>query len=125
MGTKDRNERERRALDALIASQIRRPLPEVPSEDDLIELSDDDCAALGSLGTDLVQQLLSRSDEPYEEPESPVGRTVRSPSSEPELANSGLNRAEEIDDETRRELELQREEIRRQLREQGESDDDA
>ncbi len=109
------NEREDRALEALIVSQLRRN-DETKSEH-LPQLSDDDKAALDSLGPDFIDQLYAE-EAPTEEQDSD-GVEEHS-----EEMFAGMNRAEDIDDETKAELDRKRREIIDRLKGEQEEDDE-
>ncbi len=94
---------ERRALDALIVSQLR-----AHSEADvnnLPELTEEERDALDSLGPNFVEKLLIGDIEP----------PVKSTDDKPELAAAGeifgMNRAKDIDEKTKEELDKKRKEI--------------
>lgn len=119
-------EREERAVDALLISALRHE----GSEEDvdaknLPELSKDEKAAMKALGGDFIQRLLA-GERPLGTP--PDQSPVDCPDEESEelaLAGSGadysLNRAEEVDDETAKELEQrEREILERKARERKE-----
>lgn len=97
------SKREERAIDALLVSQLRSNRVNVES---LPELTDLERAALDSLGTDFVDRLLAGE--------------VRKLSDESEMEAKeelacgsafGLNRAKDIDETTRQELDRKRQEI--------------
>ena len=97
---------EERALDALIVSQLRATQDDEIDVEHLPELTDEEREALDSLGSDFVNRLLAGE---IEEPSD-------GPPEEAELALAGeeafgLNRAEEIDEETKEELDRKRKEI--------------
>jgi hypothetical protein len=97
------NEREQRALDALIVSQLRSC-----SETEIghfLALSDDERAALDSLGPDFVDKLLHGKVQPCGE--------IQSDSAELAAAGEafGMNRAKEIDPKSKEELDQKRQEI--------------
>ncbi|MCI0331941.1 MAG: hypothetical protein L0228_01790 [Planctomycetes bacterium] len=95
--------REQRALDALIVSQLRAC--DETDVNHLPELIDDEREALDSLGPDFVDKLLAGEIAPAAE----------APSEEPELAAAGeafgMNRAKDIDKNTKEELDRKRQEI--------------
>jgi len=100
------SEREERALDALIVSQLRATQDDETDVEHLPELTDEEREALDSLGSDFVERLLAGEiDEPTDDPPE-----------EAELAMAGeeafgLNRAEEIDEDTKEELDQKRKEV--------------
>jgi hypothetical protein len=110
-----RREREERALDALLVSILRR----VDKDDDIVEpdmlpqLTDEEKVALNELGDDFIDRILAgeRPIPPREKPKD----DVREDTEETTLAGSGadctMNRAEEVDDETTKELERREREI--------------
>lgn len=103
------SEREQRALDALIVSQLRAREDEVDVEH-LPELTDEERDALDSFGAKFVDNLLAGKIQPKGD-EADDG-----PPEDCELAVAdeevfGLNRAEEIDEETKEELDEKRKEI--------------
>jgi hypothetical protein len=103
-----RSEREQRALDALIVSQLRAC--DETHVEHLPELTDDERASLDSLGVDFVDRLLAgRIEMPAELPRE-----------ESDLAMAGeafgMNRAEQIDEETQAELDQKRREIIERLK---------
>lgn len=97
------SEREQRALDALIVSQLRAC--DETDVDHLPELTDEERKALDSLGPDFVDKLFAGEIEPAGE----------DPADEPELAAAGeafgMNRAKDIDKDTKDELDRKRQEI--------------
>ncbi len=103
------SEREQRALDALIVSQLRTCEDDVDVEL-LPELTDEERDALDSFGPKFVDNLLagkiqSNGDEADDVPPEDCKPAV----AEEEVF--GLNRAEEIDEETKAELDEKRKEI--------------
>lgn len=109
------NEREDRALEALIVSQLRRN-DETESEH-LPQLSDEDKSVLDSLGPDFIDRLYAE-EAPMEEQDSDGVEEH----SEEMLA--GMNRAENIDDDTKAELDRKRKEIIDRLKGEQEEDDE-
>ena len=121
MNGRSENNCEERALDALFVSQLRWNDAEKINEECLPRLTDEDIAALDSLGSDFIQRLLAgavTSSETHDRPED-------SEYVEEEML-AGMNRAENIDDETAKELEQKRREIidRVKRKEAEEQDDD-
>lgn len=106
--------REQRAIDALLVSQLRS-LPEDLAS--LPPLADDVREKLDSLGSDFIDRLLAgdvRANEP----------TVVD---EPELQtcgeNFGFNRAKDLDDTTREELDAKRKAIIERMKQIEENKD--
>jgi hypothetical protein len=97
------SEREQRALDALIVSQLRAC--DETDMNHLPELTDEEREALDSLGLDFVDTLLAGGIEPVAE----------DPTEQPELAAAGeafgMNRAKDIDEDTKEEMDRKRKEI--------------
>jgi predicted ABC-class ATPase len=125
MSGESKREREERALDALLVSILRR----VDKDDDIVEpdmlpqLTDEEKAAMNALGTDFIDRILAgkRPITPRDDPK----KDGPDDGEEAALAGSGadcsLNRAEEIDDETTKELQRrEREILERKAREQSE-----
>lgn len=100
-----KNEREDRALDALIVSQLRRN--DETDVEHLPRLTEDEKAALDSLGPAFVDRLFA--EETAEGDDQPDSEGATAFTREEMLA--GMNRAEDIDDETAEELEKKRKEI--------------
>ena len=108
-------EREERALDALLISGLRQQDSNGTdiAAKNLPELTDEERAAMKALGSNFIQRLLAG-----ERPLGPAAGTdddCPNESDELALAGSGadssLNRAEEVDDETAKELEQREREI--------------
>jgi hypothetical protein len=123
-----RREREERALDALLVSILRR----VDKDDDIVEpeklpqLTEEEKAAMNSLGTDFLDRILAG--------ERPVPRKPKPdrPNESEDIALAGcsadtsMNRAEEVDDATQQELDQrEREILERKARERRKSGGDA
>ena len=100
------SEREERALDALIVSQLRAREDEVDVEH-LPELSDEEREALDSFGPNFVDKLLAGKILPKPEDDTPEDCELAVAGEEV----FGMNRAEEIDEETAEELNEKRKEI--------------
>jgi hypothetical protein len=115
-----RRDREERALDALLVSILRR----VEKDDDIVEpeklpqLTEEEKTAMNALGTNFIDRILAG--------ERPVPRKPKPdcPDKSEEIALAGcgadtsMNRAEEVDDETQQELdEREREILERKARE--------
>lgn len=114
------SEREQRALDALIVSQLRAGEDEVDVEH-LLELTDEERDALDSFGPKFVDNLLAGKIQPK------GNKAVDDPPEDCELAVAGeevfgLNRAEEIDEETAEELGEKRNEIIERIKREEEND---
>ena len=99
------NEREFRALEAIIASQLLRNSDPMNC-DDLPDLTDTQLAAMNALPTNLVEQLWDEVGEESEE-EYPGEETCMV--EEEEFV--GMNRAEEMTEETRNALDEARKEV--------------
>lgn len=109
MTDKSKQERDQRALDALIVSQLRRhqETGEVDIEK-LPRLTSEEKAALDSLGPDFMDRLIAGELIPEDKKTEEV--------EDEELLCAGgmgfgLNRAEEIDEKTEEALEKKRKEI--------------
>lgn len=111
MSAKSEKDREDRAFDALIVSQLRQECEGAGGDEHLPELTKSDCEAMSALGTDLVERLLTGQSGPAFDCES----TTSSKSFDSqELVGAGdgvgfgFNRASTVDhdllDEKRREL---------------------
>lgn len=112
MSGRSTNEREERALDALLVTTLRR----IEKDDELIdpeklpELTEEERAAMSVLNDDFIKQILAGGRPLTAKPKatSPEG------SDELALAGSGtdcsFNRAEVVDDATLEELERQQRE---------------
>jgi hypothetical protein len=124
-----RREREERALDALLVSILRKidKDDEIVEQDKLPQLTEEERAAMNTLGDDFIDRILAG--------ERPIKRKERGKKDDPDeseeaaLAGSGadrgLNRAEEVDDETTEELERrEREILERKARERKERGED-
>ncbi len=111
------SKREECAIDALLVSQLRSNRTDVES---LPELNEEEQEVLGTLGDDFVERLLAGDltevcDAPEDvEPEA----TLCGPA-------FGLNRAKDIDEETKIELDRKRKEIIDRLKEDDGAHDDA
>jgi hypothetical protein len=127
MSGDSKREREERALDALLISALRRADKDGDEIDPkrLPKLSEAERAAMNALGSDFAQRLLAGNspiqNAAEQEQEGQAGET-----SELALAGSetgcGLNRAEELSDESTEEIDQQKREIiERKKRERQES----
>ena len=112
MSESSKRESEERALEALIVSQIWQDR-DPGRVDDLPELTDEERAAMDSLGTDLVQRLWNSVLEDEVLPSSDTDVVSASISDE---AFAGMNRADEIDAETNENIEKRRKEVLDRLR---------
>jgi hypothetical protein len=108
------SEREQRALDALIVSQLRAC--DETDVNHLPELTDEEREALDSLGPDFVDKVLDGKIEP----------SAAAPYEASELAAAGeafgMNRAKNIDEKTKQELDRRRQEIIDRIRQLEEKD---
>jgi hypothetical protein len=114
----DKKKSEERALDALMTAAFRACSPDEPLTEDEAEklaahpprLSDEDEAAIASLGPDLVERLLEQSKTKthrYTEEQTTIEREI-------EEAYIAMNRQlgdKDLSDETRREIERKRREL--------------
>lgn len=110
------NEREIRAFEAIIASQLHRERDPM-NLDDLPPLTESQRAKMTTLPANLVGSLWDAVDE--EEPPSP--ETCEVNEEEDELV--GMNRAEEMDEETRKALDEARKEIIESMKKQRKEPD--
>lgn len=110
------NERESRALEAIIASQLLRERDPMNLAD-LPELTDAQLAAMTALPANLVEQLWDELAEESEE-ECPGDETCTV--EEEEFA--GMNRAEEMTEETRNALDEARKEVIESMKKRKEHD---
>lgn len=110
------NEREIRALEAIIASQLLRERDPMNLAD-LPELTDAQLAAMNALPANLVEQLWDEFAEESEE-EYPDEETCMV--EEEEFA--GMNRAEEMTEETRNALDEARKEVIESMKKRKEHD---
>lgn len=110
------NEREYRALEAIIASQLLRER-DPRNLADLPELTDAQRVAMNALPANLVEQLW---DEVAGEPEEE--RPIEETCTVEEEEFVGMNRAEEMTDETRSALDQARKEVIESMRKRKEQD---
>lgn len=111
-------EREIRALEAIIVSQLLRER-DPTNLDDLPELTDAQLAAMKTLPANLVERLWEEVDaDSEEENRAPVDEECQV--EEEEFA--GMNRAEEMSDETRDALDEARKEVLESMRKRREQD---
>ncbi len=100
-------EREDRAFEAFIVSQVRRKR-DISNLDDLPELTDAERAAMDKLPADLVDKLWDKlSDVDDDVADDEACEDVHCG----ELAGAGMNRAEEMDEETRKKIAESRKKI--------------
>lgn len=104
------NEREIRAFEAIIASQLHRERDPM-NLDDLPPLTESQRAKMNSLRANLVESLWDAVDE-----EPPCPETCEVNEEENELV--GMNRADEMDDDTRKALDEARKEIIESMKKQ-------
>jgi hypothetical protein len=130
MSEASRKEQEERALDALLVSLLRK----VDKDDQVVdpkmlpELTEEEKAAMNRLGDDFIDRILA-GEQPVTRDDKPKDDNADC-GEEAALAGSGadcsLNRAEEVDDETTKELEQrEREILERKAREWKERGDGA
>jgi len=110
-----KREREERALDALLVSTLRR----VDKEDDIVgadklpQLTEEEKAAMNALPPDFLDRIVA-GERPIARRETPK-HADHDESGDLALAGSGadtcLNRAEDVDDDTAAELERREREI--------------
>jgi hypothetical protein len=122
MSDQSEREREDRAFEALIASQLRRDR-DIDDSDDLPELTEAEQAAMDALDPNLVESLWEGGEPERESSNPPI---VYGDCESPTAAFAGMNRAEEIDEETKRALDKEREQVLERLRKkkQGKSGKD-
>jgi hypothetical protein len=109
-------EREIRALEAIIVSQLLRERDPM-NLDDLPELTDSQRAAMNALPTNLVENLWDEIDAESDE-ECPSDST----STIDEVEFAGMNRAEEMTDETRKALDEARKEVIESMKKRKDQD---
>ena len=108
----ERNERERRALEALIVSRLRAACDEAIDPQKLPAITAADREKLECLKPDFIDRLLARSTnevvlpEPCVDPEGQVQQPI-----------GGLCRADEYEENSADEVATNRREIRRKLKE--------
>ena len=112
MSESSKRECQERALEALIVSQVWQERdPEKVS--DLPELSTEERAAMDSLGTDLVQRLWNNLHDEDNELSCDWDGVSECVSDE---AFAGMNRADGMDEETRKKIEERRKAVLERLR---------
>lgn len=110
------NGREIRALEAIIASQILRER-DPKNLDDLPELTEAQQAAMNAMPANVVEQLW---DQVEEEPENECSVDEKCIVNEEEFV--GMNRAEDMTDETRNALDQARKEVIESMKKRKEQD---
>jgi hypothetical protein len=116
MGGESKREREELALDALLISALRRADKDGDEIDPkrLPKLSEAERTAMNALGSDFVQRLLA-GNRPIQNAAEQEQKGETGETSELALAGSdtgcGLNRAEELNDESTEEIDQQKREI--------------
>ena len=113
------DERETRAFEAIIVSQLLRE-GDPTNLDDLPELTKEQKEKIDALPEDLVDRLWEAARN---EQSCPSEETCDVMEDEEEFV--GMNRAEEMDEETRNQLEAARKEVRDSMRKQQKDDDGA
>lgn len=109
------NEREIRALEAIIVSQLLRERDPM-NLDDLPELPDTQRDSMNALPANLVEKLWDEVDDEYEE-ECPGEELAVQ-----EEQFAGMNRAEEMTEETRNALNEARKEVIESMKKRREQD---
>lgn len=113
------SKREDRAIDALIVSQLRSNRIDVDIEQ-LPELTQEEREQLDSLGEDFVDRLLAGEVLPVIEEEIIEEREVATAG-----GVFGMNRAKDVDEDTKKELDQNRQDIIDRIKEQEEGDGNA
>lgn len=113
------SKREDRAIDALIVSQLRSNRIDVDIEQ-LPELTQEEREQFNSLGEDFVDRLLAGEVLPVVEEEISEERDIATAG-----GVFGMNRAKDVDEDTKKELDQNRQEIIDRIKEQEDSDGDA
>src|SRR5579862_9457159 len=113
-------EREERALEALIVSRLRAACGDEVDASKLPGLTDEEKASLKCLRPGFIEDLIKQVDEQSDDPEADEGEETEYAESEL-LCGSGMNRADEIDDEANEELERKRKELLDKLKEEGDA----
>lgn len=117
----DRNEREERAFDALIVSHLLRER-DLADPNDLPDLTESERKAMSDLSMDLVDHLWD-AEEKQLAIESAEYQPYDTCVDEEEFA--AMNRGEEMDEDTKKKLDLARKEILDAMRNQKKGDSDA
>ncbi len=118
----DRNEREERAFDALIVSHLLRER-ELNDLSDLPELTESQRAAMSAVPTDLVDRLWNTQDDESTDESTDDG--LCDLVEDEEEAFAAMNRGEQMDEETKRKLDLARQEVLEAMRSQRKGGQDA
>jgi hypothetical protein len=113
-------EREERALEALIVSRMRAACGDEVDPSKLPGLTDEQKASLKCLKPGFIQDLIKRADTEADDPDEDEAGETEYEDSEL-LCGSGMNRAEEIDDEANEELKRKRKELLDKLKEEGDA----
>lgn len=117
----DRNEREERAFDALIVSHLLRER-ELTELNDLPDLTEAQRAAMDAVPADLVDQLWNADDEQSADDPTDDG-SCDLVIEEEEFA--AMNRGEDMDEETKKKLDLARKEVLDAMRNPRKGEQDA
>ena len=120
MSEQTKREGEERALEALIVSQLRRE-HDLSRPERLPELTGEEKAALSALGPNLVDRLWEAADADIDD-DDPVYVDAEFIMSE-DVAFAGMNRADEVDEETKANLEKRRKEVLERLRKKKAGED--
>jgi hypothetical protein len=111
-------EREEKAFEAFIVSQLRRKR-DISNLDDLPELTEAEREAMNKLPADLVEQLWdSISDVDEDVPDEELCEDLQNG----ELAGAGMNRAEDMDDETRKKIAQARKKMAEEIQKRKKKD---
>jgi hypothetical protein len=114
-------EREERALEALIVSRLRAACGDEVDPSKLPGLTDEQKASLECLKPGFIEDLIKQVDaEAVDDPQEDEAEEAEYADSEL-LCGSGMNRAEEIDDEANEELKRKRKELLEKLKEEGDA----
>jgi hypothetical protein len=112
-------DREDKAFEAFFVSQLRRKR-DISNLNDLPELTEAEREAMNKLPADLVDKLWdSISDVDDDVPDEELCEDVR----HGELAGAGMNRAEDMDEETRKKIDEARKKINEEIQEQKKKKD--
>jgi hypothetical protein len=120
MSDQSKREREERALDALIVSQLRRDR-DPDNIQDLPELTDEERAAMNALGASLANRLWSAAES--EEDAVDQWSNAHETAIVDDEAFAAMNRAEEIDEQTKANIEKRRKEVLERLRRKKTAED--
>lgn len=120
MSEQTKREGEERALEALIVSQLRRDRD--PSRPETLpELTAEEQAAMLALGANLIDRLWDAVDTDSAHDDSAGDEGEFSMSED--AAFAGMNRADEVDEETKANLEQRRKEVLERLRKKKAEED--